>query len=94
MTDTATVLIVEDDQALLEGLADLLEIADVGYDLNIITAADGVAGLNAIREQTPDLVVSDIMMPRMGGYDLLNHIRKNPRWLHIPVIFLTSPILK
>ncbi|MFN2189192.1 MAG: response regulator, partial [Candidatus Promineifilaceae bacterium] len=90
MTDPATILVVEDDQALLEGLADLLEISETGYHLNVLTAADGVEGLNKLQEQLPDLIVSDIMMPHMGGYEFLNHIRRNPKWLHIPVIFLTA----
>jgi len=90
MTDPATILLVEDDKALLDGIADLLEISDIGYEVKVLTASDGVGGLNTLREQLPDLIVSDIMMPRMGGYEFLNHIRRNPNWLHIPVIFLTA----
>lgn len=90
MTDPATILLVEDDKALLDGIADLLEISDIGYEVKVLTASDGVGGLNTIREQLPDLILSDVMMPRMGGYEFLNHIRKNPKWLHIPVIFLTA----
>ncbi len=90
MTDTATILLVEDDRALLDGIADLLEVSDIGYEVRVLTASDGVGGLNILREQLPDLIVSDIMMPRMGGYEFLNHVRKNPNWLHIPFIFLTA----
>jgi CheY-like chemotaxis protein len=90
MTDPATILLVEDDKALLDGIADLLEISNIGYEVKVLTASDGMGGLNTLREQLPDLIVSDIMMPRMGGYEFLNHIRRNPKWLHIPVIFLTA----
>jgi two-component system sensor histidine kinase/response regulator len=90
MTDPATILIVEDDQALLAGIAELLEISDIGYDLTVLTASDGTGGLSVLKEHLPDLIVSDIMMPRMGGYEFLNHVRRNPKWLHIPVIFLTA----
>jgi len=90
MTDTATILLVEDDKALLDGIADLLEVSDIGYEVRVLTASDGVGGLNILNQQLPDLIVSDIMMPRMGGYEFLNHVRKNPKWLHIPFIFLTA----
>ena len=49
MTDPATILLVEDDKALLDGIADLLEISDIGYEVNVLTASDGVGGLNTIR---------------------------------------------
>lgn len=90
MTDPATILVVEDDQALLAGIAELLEVTDISYDLTVLTASDGIGGLSVLREQLPDLIISDIMMPRMGGYEFLKHVRKNPKWLHIPVIFLTA----
>jgi two-component system sensor histidine kinase/response regulator len=90
MTDPATVLIVEDDKALLAGIADLIEISNIGYDVEVLTASDGTGGLSVLGEQIPDLIISDVMMPRMGGYEFLSQIRSNPRWLHIPVIFLSA----
>ncbi len=90
MTDLATILILEDDEALLAGIADLLEISDIGYDLKVLTACDGTVGLNILGEHIPDLIISDIMMPKMGGYEFLRQVRKNPTWLHIPIIFLTA----
>ncbi len=90
MTDPATILIVEDDKALLAGIADLIEVSDIGYDVEVLTASDGTGGLTVLGEQIPDLIISDIMMPRMGGYEFLSQIRSNPRWLHIPVIFLSA----
>jgi signal transduction histidine kinase len=90
MTDLATILILEDDEALLAGIADLLEISDIGYELKILTASDGTVGLSILGEHLPDLIISDVMMPKMGGYEFLRHVRKNPSWLHIPIIFLTA----
>ena len=87
---TATVLIVEDDRNLLNGLEDLLTIFEGKYKLNILTALNGVAALEEIKQQIPDLIISDIMMPQMSGYEFLLHVRENPQWLHIPFIFLTA----
>ena len=90
MKNTATILLVEDDQALLDGIADLLEISDIGYAIDIMKATNGFMGLEAIKGRVPDLIISDIMMPRMGGFEFLEQLRKKPEWVHIPVIFLTA----
>lgn len=44
--------------------------------------------------QPVDLIVADIAMPRLNGYQLYERVRKNPRWLHVPFIFLTARILR
>jgi len=90
MKNTATILLVEDDQALLDGIADILEISDIGYTIDIMKATNGLMGLEAIKGRVPDLIISDIMMPRMGGFEFLEQLRKQPDWVHIPVIFLTA----
>jgi two-component system sensor histidine kinase/response regulator len=81
-----TLLLVDDDLAILEGVADLLELH--GY--NIITATDGVEALEAMHEKAPDLVISDIMMREMDGYEFYEAVRKNPAWTMLPFIFLTA----
>ncbi len=86
----AKILIVEDDPHLREGLADLLELQNDRYKLVIDTAVNGVEGLAALENNTPDLIISDIMMPQMDGYTFLQTVRKNPRWFRIPFIFLTA----
>lgn len=90
MSDTATILLVEDDASILNGMADLLQIFDVGYEVNVIKATDGAEGLAAMKRDTPDLIISDIMMPRLNGFEFLNKVRENPAWVHIPFIFLTA----
>ena len=60
------------------------------YELTVLTASDGEHGLEVLAESEPDLIVTDIMMPQMDGYEFLQEIRKNPAWVHIPVIFLTA----
>jgi two-component system, sensor histidine kinase and response regulator len=86
----ATVLVVEDDHHLLIGLQELLELIDRKYKLRVLTAENGRVGLQVLDEHQPDLIISDIMMPEMGGYEFLANVRKNPKWLHIPFIFLTA----
>ncbi len=81
-----TILVVEDDRALREGLREILE--SVGYD--VVTAPSGAMGLAAIEESLPDLVLSDIKMPGMDGYEFVEAIRGNPQWVSLPVIFLTA----
>src|SRR5262245_50309156 len=71
MAATKTVLIVDDDQELVDGLRMVLERQ--GY--RVIRARDGHEGKAAIYNQRPDLVILDMMMPRMGGYPVLEHFR-------------------
>src|SRR5438034_9350444 len=71
MADQKTILIVDDDRELVEGLRAVLERQ--GY--HVIQAHDGHQGKQAIYSQQPDLVILDMMMPRMGGYPVLEHFR-------------------
>jgi signal transduction histidine kinase len=80
------ILVVEDDNALLEGVRDILELA--GYE--VLTATNGLEGLEILRRQTPDLILSDIMMPRMNGHEFYQAVRGHSEWLAIPFIFLTA----
>lgn len=90
MTQPATILLVEDDQSMLDGMRDLLQIVDIGYDIQVLTASNGYLGLQLVAEHTPDLIVSDVMMPQMDGYQFLRRVRQNTAWIHIPFIFLTA----
>lgn len=90
MAGVAKILLVEDDLALRDGIADLLEVSDLGFDLEILKASNGLIGLQMVSENPPDLIISDIMMPRMGGYEFLERLRSEPDWLNIPIIFLTA----
>ena len=82
----ATILVVEDDFALLDGLRDILELS--GY--RVLTARNGVEGLAVLQKQLPDLIVSDINMPRMDGYQFYAQVRARPEWVSLPFIFLTA----
>ncbi len=74
MADSKTILLVDDDRELLDGLRTLLE--KQGY--RVIAANNGHQAKTAIYNQTPDLVILDMMMPGMGGYPVLEHFRGKP----------------
>ncbi len=79
-----TVLIIEDDPTMLRGLQDNFTFA--GY--NVITAADGEGGLDAALDANPDLIILDIMLPKINGYEICRLIRKEN--LDMPIIMLTA----
>ncbi len=79
-----TILIVEDDPTMLRGLKDNFEFH--GY--RVLTADDGEAGLNAALNARPDLILLDLMLPKINGYEVCRLIRKEK--LEMPVIMLTA----
>ena len=81
-----TVLIVEDDEAS----RDQLQRTMVKQGWKVLLAGDGVAGLEAVRETEPSLVLLDLMMPRMDGFEFLDHFRRDARYVHTPVIVVTA----
>jgi two-component system sensor histidine kinase/response regulator len=88
MSNKATILIVEDDINLLQGFREILEL----QDYNVLAASNGRAGLTIMQncEEPPDLIVSDIMMPIMNGYEFFDAVHTESRWAAIPFIFLTA----
>ncbi|BBD52808.1 response regulator [Planktothrix agardhii] len=82
-----TVMIVDDSNALREIIANMLR--DSGME--VISAEDGVQALEKIEQVTQlDLVVLDIVMPNMNGYELCRQIKKNPKTQNIPVVMCSS----
>lgn len=71
MADKKTILVVDDDQELSDGIRAVLE----NQGFRVLQARDGQQGKNLIYQQRPDLVILDMMMPRMGGYPVLEHFR-------------------
>ncbi len=80
------ILVVEDSRTQAIGLKFLLK--EHGFDVRV--AYDGVLALVAVAERKPDLIVSDIVMPNMNGYELCKSIRENEETYDIPVILLTQ----
>jgi two-component system, cell cycle response regulator len=86
MESKSHILVVDDNPDKLALIQAALSLA--GY--NVTTATDGVEALTAIESYQPDLVITDVMMPRMNGYELAQRIRANPVTKFIPVIMQTA----
>ncbi|HEY6610393.1 MAG TPA: response regulator [Pseudomonas sp.] len=81
-----SVLIADDEPNIVISLEFLLEQA--GYRIRV--AHDGQEALEAIQRQPPDLVLLDVMMPRLSGFDVCQRIRENPAWQHMRIVMLTA----
>ncbi len=82
----AKVLIVEDEETLVRNLAEKLR----GEGFSVLTAADGEDGLEKVREEHPDLIVLDIMLPKLDGLSVCRMVRRDAATAHIPIIMLTA----
>jgi DNA-binding response OmpR family regulator len=82
----ANVLIVEDEETLARNLADKLR----SEGFTVSTAGDGEEGLEKVRQEHPDLIVLDIMLPRLDGLSLCRIVRRDLSTAHIPIIMLTA----
>ncbi|RLB70304.1 MAG: two-component system response regulator [Deltaproteobacteria bacterium] len=80
------ILIVEDEESLLK-LESIL-LTTKGYLVQ--GATTGLAALEAIASETPDLILLDIMLPELDGFEVCKQIKKNPQTRHIPIIFLSA----
>ncbi|MDY8134939.1 response regulator [Aquimarina sp. 2201CG5-10] len=81
-----TVLLIEDDAALRENTAELLELSDY----NVITSPNGKVGIVKAKEEKPDIIVCDIMMPEVDGYGVLETLSQDATTNQIPFIFLSA----
>lgn len=89
MTDTTCILAVDDQQDQLKAL-DLI-LAGVGY--RVLTTTSAVEALTMLETEDVHLILADIAMPHMNGYQLFEQVRKQPRWATIPFLFLTARAL-
>jgi two-component system sensor histidine kinase/response regulator len=80
------ILVIDDDELICEMIASSLKLE--GFET--IRAFDGTAGVEAARTHLPDLIVCDILMPKLDGYETLKALRENPVTAMIPFIFLTG----
>jgi DNA-binding response OmpR family regulator len=83
---THTVLIADDEPNIVISLEFLLQ--QDGY--RVLVARDGHEALETIEREGPDLVLLDVMLPRLSGYDVCQRIRQNPAWAKVRVIMLTA----
>ena len=82
----STVLIVDDNAQNVELLQAFLESLPV----KLVTAADGVEALAKVAEHNPDLILLDIMMPRMSGFEVCRKLKSDPETREIPIIMVTA----
>lgn len=82
----ARILIVDDSPSQLEGLKRLVE--KLGHQT--LTAVDGAAGVEAAKRDKPDLVLMDVVMPNLNGFQATRAISKDPVTSHIPVVLVTT----
>ncbi len=81
-----TILLLEDNLEMRENTAEIIELANY----NVLTASNGRDGVDIAKEHIPDLIVCDIMMPEMDGYEVLAVLSNDPKTSTIPFVFLTA----
>ena len=81
----ATILLVDDNEDILEFLSD-----ELGEKYNLLTAPDGMAALLLLKNEVVHLVISDVMMPVMDGFEFCRQVKTNLEYSHVPVVLLTA----
>jgi len=80
------IVIIEDDKILLKALN--VELLGEGFD--VVSAIDGESGLKLVKKETPDLVILDLILPKMNGFDVLAALKKDDATMNIPIVILTN----
>ncbi len=80
------ILVVDDEPSILETIKFHLELSD--YD--VVSASDGMEALKLARSENPDLILLDLMLPRMDGYKVCKMLKMDKRYKTIPVVMLTA----
>jgi len=83
---TQTILTVDDSRTM----RDMLKMALVEAGYNVLQAVDGVDGLDVLQNSAPDVIVTDINMPKMDGYGVIRHMRSVPEHMTTPILVLTT----
>jgi twitching motility two-component system response regulator PilH len=86
MSNVTSVLVVEDSPPQREMITNLLK----ENGMEVTTANDGVEALEQIKGFRPDIVVMDIVMPRMNGYELCRHLKRDPQTKEVPVVMCST----
>ena len=80
------VLIIEDDSYI----SDMYRIKLESENFEVATAEDGIIGIKMLKKQKPDIILLDVVMPKMDGFDVLKTIKKNVELKEVPVVLLTN----
>ncbi|SFV37189.1 response regulator [Hyphomicrobium facile] len=81
-----TILTVDDSRTMRDMLK--MALAEAGF--NVVQAVDGVHGLEVLQTSMPDVIVTDINMPKMDGFGLIEAVRKDSRYRRVPILVLTT----
>jgi CheY-like chemotaxis protein len=82
------ILVVDDDPDILDGIVTVLE----SQPYRLATARDGKKCLEMIAQEIPNLLILDLLMPRMDGWGVIREMRSEPRYAHVPIMVLTTVI--
>ncbi len=82
----SSILVIEDDAEILENIEEILEL----QDFRTLATCDSLVGLQLAKEEAPDLVICDVMMPQLDGYGVLTELRQHENTATTPFIFLTG----
>jgi len=86
MTRAPRVLVIDDDPAALQ--ITRIQLQPEGYELALVNS--GVAALDRLSDEPPDLVICDLMMPELDGYAVSRALKADPEWRYVPIILLTA----
>ena len=88
MQRQAKILVVDDDPDILEAICAVLE----AHSHQVVTARDGEEGLDKLKEERPDLMILDLLMPKMDGFAVLKELQdpRRSKYSNIPILILTS----
>jgi CheY-like chemotaxis protein len=86
MAERTKLLIIDDDSEFRYALRGILE----GHGYDVVEAGDGTSGLEALQREKPGLVLLDVIMPVLNGWETLSVIRGRPQWRDLPVVMLTA----
>lgn len=82
------ILVVDDDPDILDGIITILET----QPYRLATARDGKQCMDMLRQEKPDLLILDLLMPRMDGWGVIREMRSEPRFADVPIMILTTVI--
>lgn len=88
MNENLSILIVDDDPDILDGILMILE----SQDYHLRTARDGLECLKLLKDEVPDLLILDLLMPRMDGWGVIRNVRNDSRYERMPIMVLTTVI--
>lgn len=86
MVDEPVILVVDDSTTVRK----IVQLALQREQMHVVTAGDGLSALSAVADEDPDLILLDVMLPRMDGYHVCRIIREKPEYRHIPIVMLSG----